>query len=115
MIESNTLLKLSVPNNINKFNIDTSLTLPLQALKQLHRLDAGNLDSHRCLIRFFHKMASRLAPVTGGEKLISGVLEAERPTIRVLFNALAVFALREINLSKVSYFFTLLFNIFLIE
>nr|KAJ0219655.1 hypothetical protein LSAT_V11C300143640 [Lactuca sativa] len=34
---------------------------------------------------------------------------------RVLFNALAVFALREINLSKVSYCFTLLFNIFVIE
>lgn len=35
-------------------------------------------------IRFFHKMASRLAPVTGGEKLIFGVFEAERPTIRLL-------------------------------
>nr|KAJ0225871.1 hypothetical protein LSAT_V11C100046900 [Lactuca sativa] len=34
---------------------------------------------------------------------------------RVLFNALAVFALREINLSQVSYCFTLLFNIFVIE
>nr|KAJ0194817.1 hypothetical protein LSAT_V11C700360660 [Lactuca sativa] len=105
-------------------------------------------------------MASRLAPVTGGEKLISSVLEAKRPTIscmtnlgwrqilfssnnikayfgarlsrvlawcvrvgrnqpnapgvlapsiftsyvsRVLFNALAVFALKEINLSKVTF------------
>ncbi|CAI9276984.1 unnamed protein product [Lactuca saligna] len=35
-------------------------------------------------IRFFHKMASRLAPVTGGKKLISGVLEAKRPTISQL-------------------------------
>ncbi|CAI9265697.1 unnamed protein product [Lactuca saligna] len=29
-------------------------------------------------------MASRLAPVTGGKKLISGVLEAKRPTISQL-------------------------------
>ncbi|CAI9293422.1 unnamed protein product [Lactuca saligna] len=55
-----------------------------RALKQLYRLDAGNPDSHRCLIRFFHKMASRLAPVTGGKKLISVVLEAKRPTISQL-------------------------------
>ncbi|XP_023770332.1 N-terminal acetyltransferase A complex auxiliary subunit NAA15 [Lactuca sativa] len=60
------------------------ILLALQALKQLQRLDAGNPDSHRCLIRFFHKVASRPAPVTDGEKLISGVLEAERPTFSQL-------------------------------
>nr|KAJ0196563.1 hypothetical protein LSAT_V11C700383080 [Lactuca sativa] len=35
---------------------------------------------------FFHKMASRLAPVTGGEKLIFGVFEVERPTISCMTN-----------------------------
>nr|KAJ0205666.1 hypothetical protein LSAT_V11C500238430 [Lactuca sativa] len=64
-------------------NIDPRF-IGLHALKQLHRLDARNPDSHRCLIRFFHKIASRLAPVTGGEKLISGLHEAERPTISQL-------------------------------
>ncbi|XP_024969080.1 N-terminal acetyltransferase A complex auxiliary subunit NAA15 isoform X2 [Cynara cardunculus var. scolymus] len=60
------------------------ILLALQALKQLQRLDAGKPDSHRCLLRFFHKVASRPAPATDGEKLISGVLEAERPTFSQL-------------------------------
>ncbi|CAH1416312.1 unnamed protein product [Lactuca virosa] len=63
------------------------ILLALQALKQLQRLDAGNPDSHRCLMRFFHKVASRPAPVTDGEKLISGVLEAERPTFKDITSA----------------------------
>ncbi|GKB35326.1 N-terminal acetyltransferase A complex auxiliary subunit NAA15-like protein isoform X2 [Tanacetum coccineum] len=50
------------------------------ALKQLQRLDAENPESHRCLLRFFHKVASRPAPATDGEKLIMGVIEVERPT-----------------------------------
>ncbi|KAI3777798.1 hypothetical protein L1987_47601 [Smallanthus sonchifolius] len=60
------------------------ILLALQALKQLHRLDPGNPDAHRCLLRFFHEVASMPAPITDGEKLISGVLEAERPTFSQL-------------------------------
>ncbi|PWA97460.1 N-alpha-acetyltransferase 15, NatA auxiliary subunit [Artemisia annua] len=60
------------------------ILLALQALKQLQRLDAENPDSHRCLLRFFHKVASRPAPATDGEKLILGVIEAERPTFSKL-------------------------------
>ncbi|KAK9049888.1 hypothetical protein SSX86_031143, partial [Deinandra increscens subsp. villosa] len=59
------------------------ILLALQALKHMVQLDAGNPDTHRCLIRFFHKVASRSAPATDTEKLISGVLEAERPTFRL--------------------------------
>ncbi|CAN1836317.1 N-terminal acetyltransferase A complex auxiliary subunit NAA15 [Linum perenne] len=54
------------------------ILLALQALKQLLRLDAENPDSHRCLIKFFHKVDSRTAPVTDADKLIWSVLEAER-------------------------------------
>ncbi|CAI9266265.1 unnamed protein product [Lactuca saligna] len=67
------------------------IVLALQALKELQRLEAGNPDSHRCLIRFFHKMALRPAPVTDGEKLIFSVLEAERPTFRLLNGFLITF------------------------
>uniref|UniRef100_A0A2P2MTN8 Uncharacterized protein n=1 Tax=Rhizophora mucronata TaxID=61149 RepID=A0A2P2MTN8_RHIMU len=57
------------------------ILLSFQAVKQLLRLDAENPDSHRCLIRFFHRVGSMIAPVTDTEKLIWSVLEAERPTI----------------------------------
>ncbi|KAF1859666.1 hypothetical protein Lal_00010250 [Lupinus albus] len=59
--------------------------LAFQAVKQLLRLDAEHPDSHRCLIKFFHKVGSVNAPVTDTEKLIWGVLEAERQTISGLF------------------------------
>ncbi|OIW03837.1 hypothetical protein TanjilG_30113 [Lupinus angustifolius] len=58
--------------------------LAFQAVKQLLRLDAEHPDSHRCLIKFFHKVGSMNAPVTDSEKLIWGVLEAERQTISQL-------------------------------
>ncbi|XP_019448115.1 PREDICTED: N-alpha-acetyltransferase 15, NatA auxiliary subunit-like isoform X1 [Lupinus angustifolius] len=58
--------------------------LAFQAVKQLLRLDAEHPDSHRCLIKFFHKVGSINAPVTDTEKLIWGVLEAERQTISQL-------------------------------
>ncbi|KAL2455833.1 tetratricopeptide repeat (TPR)-containing protein [Forsythia ovata] len=58
--------------------------LALQAVKHLLRLDAEHPDSHRCLIKFFSKVGSMAAPVTDAEKLIWGVLEAERPTISQL-------------------------------
>ncbi|KAK3020555.1 hypothetical protein RJ639_047467 [Escallonia herrerae] len=60
------------------------ILLAFQAVKQLQRLDAENPDSHRCLIRFFHREASMPPPVTNTEKLIWGVLEAERPTFSQL-------------------------------
>ncbi|CAH1425556.1 unnamed protein product [Lactuca virosa] len=71
---------LSFEVNIRKQKI----LLALQALKHLVQLDAENPDSHRCLIRFFHKVASRPVPTTDSEKLISGVLEAERPSFSQL-------------------------------
>ncbi|KAK1299486.1 hypothetical protein QJS10_CPB14g01154 [Acorus calamus] len=58
--------------------------LAFQALKQLLKLDPDNPDSHRCLIRFFHKVSSFGAPVTDSEKLISKVLEVERPILSQL-------------------------------
>ncbi|XP_076930942.1 N-terminal acetyltransferase A complex auxiliary subunit NAA15-like [Bidens hawaiensis] len=69
------------------------ILLALQALKHLVQVDAENPDTHRCLIRFFHKVASRPAPTTDTEKLISGVLEAERLTFSQLQNK----SLMEIN------------------
>ncbi|GFZ04136.1 tetratricopeptide repeat (TPR)-containing protein [Actinidia rufa] len=60
------------------------ILLAFQAVKQLLRLDAENPDSHRCLIRFFHKLGAMSAPVTDTEKLIWAVLEAERPTLSQL-------------------------------
>ncbi|KAF9685220.1 hypothetical protein SADUNF_Sadunf03G0032000 [Salix dunnii] len=60
------------------------ILLALQAVKQLLRLDAENPDSHRCLIRFFHKVGTMTAPVTDTEKLVWSVLEAERPFISQL-------------------------------
>nr|XP_043623547.1 N-terminal acetyltransferase A complex auxiliary subunit NAA15-like [Erigeron canadensis] len=60
------------------------ILLALQALKHLVQLDAEHPDTHRCLIRFFHKVASRPAPTTDAEKLVSGVLDAERPTFSQL-------------------------------
>ncbi|OAY36828.1 N-terminal acetyltransferase A complex auxiliary subunit NAA15 [Manihot esculenta] len=71
---------LSFEVNMRKHKI----LLALQAVKQLLRLDAENPDSHRCLIRFFHKVGSMTAPVTDAEKLIRCVLEAERPSISEL-------------------------------
>ncbi|CAK7356637.1 unnamed protein product [Dovyalis caffra] len=60
------------------------ILLALQAVKQLLRLDAESPDSHRCLVRFFHKVGTMTAPVTDTEKLVWSVLEAERPWISQL-------------------------------
>lgn len=62
------------------------ILLALQAVKQLLRLDAENPDSHRCLIEFFHKVASMPTPTTDSEKLIHGVIEAERHAFSQLHN-----------------------------
>jgi peptide alpha-N-acetyltransferase len=58
--------------------------LAFQAVKQLIKLDENSPDSHRCLIKFFHKINSLPTPGTDSEKLIWNVLEAERPDIRQL-------------------------------
>ncbi|KAB5574252.1 hypothetical protein DKX38_001446 [Salix brachista] len=60
------------------------ILLALQAVKQLLRLDAESADSHRCLVRFFHKVGTMTSPVTDTEKLVWSVLEAERPLISQL-------------------------------
>ncbi|KAJ1404065.1 Tetratricopeptide-like helical domain superfamily [Sesbania bispinosa] len=60
------------------------ILLAFQAVKQLLRLDAEHPDSHRCLIKFFHKVGSMNSPVTDSEKLVWSVLEAERQTISQL-------------------------------
>ncbi|XP_041015237.1 N-terminal acetyltransferase A complex auxiliary subunit NAA15-like [Juglans microcarpa x Juglans regia] len=60
------------------------ILLAFQAVKQLLRLDAEHPDSHRCLIKFFHKARSMATPMTDTEKLVWSVLEAERPTISQL-------------------------------
>ncbi|CAN4086801.1 unnamed protein product [Withania somnifera] len=60
------------------------ILLALQAIKHLMRLDADNPKSHLCLIKFFHKVDSLPTPVTDTEKLIWGVLEAERPAFSQL-------------------------------
>ncbi|XP_026408454.1 N-terminal acetyltransferase A complex auxiliary subunit NAA15-like [Papaver somniferum] len=57
------------------------ILLAYQAVKHLLRLDADSPDTHRCLIRFFHKVDSMPAPVTDSEKLVWSVLEAERATL----------------------------------
>ncbi|VAH61794.1 unnamed protein product [Triticum turgidum subsp. durum] len=58
--------------------------LAFQAVKQLIKLDENNPDSHRSLIRFFHRINNLPAPGTDSEKLIWNVLEAERPDLRQL-------------------------------
>ncbi|KAJ0977810.1 hypothetical protein J5N97_013284 [Dioscorea zingiberensis] len=60
------------------------ILLAFQAVKQLLKLDKNYPDSHRCLIRFFHKITNSAAPVTNSEKLIWRVLDAERPDISQL-------------------------------
>ncbi|CAN8240552.1 unnamed protein product [Cochlearia groenlandica] len=60
--------------------------LAFQAVKQLLKLDAENPDSHRSLVKFFHKIGSASVPTTEAEKLCWSVLEAERPSISQLKN-----------------------------
>ncbi|CAM8997376.1 unnamed protein product [Rhodiola kirilowii] len=60
------------------------ILLALQAVKQMIKLDADHPDSHRCLIRFFHKVGSMSDPVTEASKLVWSVLEAERSIVSQL-------------------------------
>lgn len=85
------LLQKNSPNSLETHLLSFELNmrkqrilLAFQALKQLLRLDAEHPDSHRSLIKFFHKVGSMAAPVTDTERLIWSVLEAERPTISQL-------------------------------
>ncbi|XP_030488392.2 N-terminal acetyltransferase A complex auxiliary subunit NAA15 [Cannabis sativa] len=82
------LLQKNSPNSLEthllSFEVNVrkqKILLAFQAVKQLLRLNAEHPDTHRCLIKFFHKVDSMPTPVTDAEKLISSVLEAERPTI----------------------------------
>ncbi|KAK7255315.1 hypothetical protein RIF29_28722 [Crotalaria pallida] len=94
LLEATKYLKLlqknspdSLETHLLSFEIYTrrqKILLAFQAVKQLLRLDAEHPDSHRCLIKFFHKVGSINAPVSDSEKLIYSVLEAERPTISQL-------------------------------
>lgn len=94
LLEATKYLKLLQKNSSNSlethllsFEVNMrkqKILLAFQAVKQLLRLDADNPDSHRCLIRFFHKVSSMHAPVTDIEKLIWNVLEAERLTFSQL-------------------------------
>lgn len=58
--------------------------LAFQAVKHLLRLAPDDPDSHRCLIRFFHKEDNMKAPETDSEKLIWSVLEVERAALSQL-------------------------------
>ncbi|KAG6669387.1 N-terminal acetyltransferase A complex auxiliary subunit NAA15-like [Carya illinoinensis] len=85
------LLQKNSPNSLETHLLSFELNmrkqkilLAFQAVKQLLRLDAEHPDSHRCLIKFFHKARSMATPVTDTEKLVCSVLEAERPTISQL-------------------------------
>ncbi|XP_061359544.1 N-terminal acetyltransferase A complex auxiliary subunit NAA15-like isoform X2 [Gastrolobium bilobum] len=94
LLEATKYLKLlqknspdSLETHLLSFELYTrkeKILLAFQAVKQLLRLDAEHPDSHRCLIKFFHKVGSMNAPDTDNEKLIWRVLEAERPTISQL-------------------------------
>ncbi|XP_078432271.1 tetratricopeptide repeat (TPR)-containing protein [Wolffia australiana] len=77
----------SMETHLLSFELNTrkqKVLLALQAVKHLVALDANDPDSHRCLIKFFHKLGSMGAPDTDAEKLIWQVLEAERPNISQL-------------------------------
>ncbi|KAK6124901.1 hypothetical protein DH2020_041362 [Rehmannia glutinosa] len=94
LVEATKYLKLlqkhssdSLETHLLSFEVNMrkqKILLALQAVKHLLRLDADDPDTHRCLIKFFTKVGSMPAPVTDTEKLIWGVLEAERPTISQL-------------------------------
>ncbi|KAH8514435.1 hypothetical protein H0E87_007314, partial [Populus deltoides] len=94
LLEATKYLKLLQKHSLNSlethllsFEVNMrkkKILLALQAVKQLLRLDAENPDSHRCLVRFFHKVGTMTAPVTDTEKLVWSVLEAERPFISQL-------------------------------
>ncbi|KAK6148908.1 hypothetical protein DH2020_016433 [Rehmannia glutinosa] len=94
LVEATKYLKLlqkhssdSLETHLLSFEVNMrkqKILLALQAVKHLLRLDADDPDTHRCLIKFFTKVGSMPAPVTDAEKLIWGVIEAERPTISQL-------------------------------
>uniref|UniRef100_A0A1D1XV89 N-alpha-acetyltransferase 16, NatA auxiliary subunit n=1 Tax=Anthurium amnicola TaxID=1678845 RepID=A0A1D1XV89_9ARAE len=94
LLEATKYLKLlqknspkSLETHLLSFELNTrkqKILLAFQAVKQLLALDENHPDSHRCLIKFFHKLSSFPAPVTDTQKLVWQVLEAERPNISQL-------------------------------
>ncbi|KAK9149523.1 hypothetical protein Scep_008280 [Stephania cephalantha] len=77
------LLSFEVNMRKQKFYLPSSQLRSL-AVKQLLRLDAESPDSHRCLIRFFHKVGTMSAPVSDSDKLIWNVLDLERSSLSQL-------------------------------
>ncbi|PIA65249.1 hypothetical protein AQUCO_00100614v1 [Aquilegia coerulea] len=94
LLEATKYLKLlqknsseSLETHLLSFEINMrrqKVLLAFQAVKQLLRLAVDNPDSHRCLIRFFHKVDTMKAPETDSDKLIWSVLEIERATLSQL-------------------------------
>ncbi|KAI0487862.1 hypothetical protein KFK09_027685 [Dendrobium nobile] len=94
LLEATKYLKLlqnnssqSLETHILSFELNMrkqKVLLAFQAVKQLIKLDENSPDTHRCLIKFFHRISSLSAPVTDLEKLIWNVLEAERINISLL-------------------------------
>ncbi|KAK6912114.1 hypothetical protein RJ641_024207, partial [Dillenia turbinata] len=80
LLEATKYLKLLQKNSSNSlethllsFEVNMrkqKILLALQAVKQLMKLGAESPDSHRCLIKFFHKVGSMAAPVSDTHKLI---------------------------------------------
>ncbi|URE23045.1 NMDA receptor-regulated protein 1 [Musa troglodytarum] len=94
LLEATKYLKLLQSNSANSlethilsFEVNMrkqKILLAFQAVKQLIKLNENDPDSHRCLIKFFHKISSFTSPVSDSEKLVWNVLEAERPQISQL-------------------------------
>ncbi|KAL6497051.1 N-alpha-acetyltransferase 16, NatA auxiliary subunit [Orobanche gracilis] len=94
LVEATKYLKLlqkhssgSLETHLLSFEVNMrkqKILLALQAVKHLVRLGADNPDTHCCLIKFFTKVGSMPVPLTDADKLISGVLEAERPAFSQL-------------------------------
>lgn len=94
LLEATKYLKLLQNNSANSlethllsFELNMrkqKILLAFQAVKQMLKLDENNPDTHRCLIRFFHKISTLPSPVTDSQKLIWNVLESERPNISQL-------------------------------
>ncbi|CAL9165482.1 unnamed protein product [Musa hybrid cultivar] len=94
LLEATKYLKLLQSNSANSLETHIlsfeanmrkqKILLAFQAVKQLIKLNENDPDSHRCLIKFFHKISSFTSPVSDSEKLVWNVLEAERPQISQL-------------------------------
>ncbi|KAK6914929.1 N-terminal acetyltransferase A, auxiliary subunit [Dillenia turbinata] len=95
LLEATKYLKLLQKNSSNSlethllsFEVNMrkqKILLAFQAVKQLMKLDAESPDSHRCLVKFFHKVGSMSAPVSDTEKLIWNSLMHRAAAAEMLF------------------------------